>query len=101
MKRVRVLEEAARDIEQGWDFYDGIIEGLGDYFTDSLMADLDRLEFFHGIHSQHFGLHRMLTARFPFGIYYRDIGEETQVFAILDLRRDPSWIQAKLTGGSR
>jgi hypothetical protein len=101
MKRVRVLEEAARDIEHGRDFYDGIAEGLGEYFSDSLLADLDRLEFFHGIHSKHFGLHRMLAGRFPFGIYYRDINDETQVIAVLDLRRNPSWIQAELEGRTR
>ena len=98
MNRVKVLVEAARDIEQGWDFYDGIMDGLGDYFFESLLADLNRLESLHGIHSKHFGLHRMLTARFPFGIYYREFGDETQVVAILDLRRDPSWIQEELTG---
>jgi hypothetical protein len=31
----------------------------------------------------------MLAGRFPFGIYYREHGDETQVFAILDLRRKP------------
>lgn len=96
MSRVRVLEEAARDIEQGWAFYDGIMDGLGEYFFASLLNDLNRLEFLHGIHAKHFGLHRMLTARFPFGIYYRETNEETQILAILDLRRDPSWIQEEL-----
>ena len=98
MSRVKVLEEAARDIEQAWDFYDGIMDSLGEYFFESLLTDLNRLEFLHGIHSKHFGLQRMLTARFPFGIYYREVERETQVVAILDLRRDQSWIQKELTG---
>jgi hypothetical protein len=40
----------------------------------------------------------MLMHRFPFGIYYRDLKTETQVFAILDLRRDPNWIRRELSG---
>jgi len=44
-----------------------------------------------------FGCHRMLASRFPFGIYYRDSGLETQVIAILDLRRDPGWILHQVT----
>jgi hypothetical protein len=38
----------------------------------------------------------MLASRFPFGIYYREHGGETQVFAVLDLRRDPNWIRKEL-----
>lgn len=38
----------------------------------------------------------MLASRFPFGIYYREHGDEIQVFAVLDLRRDPSWIRKEI-----
>ena len=70
MKKVIVLEEAAEDIE--------------------------RLTSLSGIHGLHFGFHRMLSERFPFGIYYRETVDETQVFAVLDLRRKPTWIRAEL-----
>jgi hypothetical protein len=40
----------------------------------------------------------MLAHRFPFGIYYRETQSETQVLAVLDLRRDPNWIRKELTG---
>jgi hypothetical protein len=29
------------------------------------------LRLFYGLHFIHFGFHRMLSERFPFGIYYR------------------------------
>jgi uncharacterized protein YtpQ (UPF0354 family) len=38
----------------------------------------------------------MLASRFPFGIYYREHGDETQVFAVLDLGHNPNWIRKEL-----
>jgi hypothetical protein len=38
----------------------------------------------------------MLATRFPFGIYYRAHGAQTQFFAVLDLRRNPNWIRMEL-----
>jgi hypothetical protein len=96
MRAVIVLVEAAEDIECGRDFYDEQEPGIGDYFADSIVADIASLAVYHGIHSRHFGFYRMLAHRFPFGIYYRDLKSETQVFAILDLRRDPNWIRKEL-----
>ena len=98
MRKVVVLAEAAEDIEQARDFYDAQEFGVGDYCADSLVADIESLARYHGIHSRHFGLYRMLAHRFPFGIYYREAKTETQVFAVLDLRRDPNWIREELTG---
>ncbi len=96
MRRVVVLAEAAEDLERGRDFYDLQKLGIGDYFVDSLTADIESLALHHGIHTRHWGIHRMLAHRFPFGIYYRDLPTETQVLAVLDLRRSPSWIQEEL-----
>jgi hypothetical protein len=39
----------------------------------------------------------MLAGRLPFGIYYRETETETQIFAVLDLRRDPNWIRKELS----
>lgn len=69
MRSVIVLAEAAEDIEQARDFYDAQELGVGDYFTDSILADIESLALYHGIHQRCFGLHRMLAHRFPFGIY--------------------------------
>jgi plasmid stabilization system protein ParE len=96
MKQVVVLAEAAEDIEQARDFYEAQKVGLGDCYSDSLLIDLGRLALNHGVHPRRFGLYRMLAHRFPFGIYYRESGTETQVLAVLDLRRDPNWIRREL-----
>jgi hypothetical protein len=97
MRRVVVLAEAVEDIEQARDFYDAQELGIGDYCADSLLADIESLALYHGIHSRHLGLYRMLAERFPFGIYYRETKKETQVVAVLDLRRDPNWIRSELS----
>jgi hypothetical protein len=60
------------------------------------LADIEGLDRFSGIHPLHFDFHRMLASRFPFGIYYCEYGDETQVFAILDLRRNLNWIRKEL-----
>ncbi|MDB6028561.1 MAG: hypothetical protein JWM68_4784 [Verrucomicrobiales bacterium] len=101
MRKVVVLAEAAEDIEQARDFYDLQEEGIGDYCADSLVADIESLALYHGIHSRHFGFYRLLANRFPFGIYYRETKTATQVFAVLDLRREPNWIRKELTGRNK
>ncbi len=97
MRTVVVLAEAAEDIELARDFYDAQELGVGDYFTDSILADIASLALHHGIHQRSFSLYRMLAHRFPFGIYYRETNSETQVLAVLDLRRDPNWLRKELS----
>lgn len=68
MKRVIILEEAAEDIEAARDFYNEIEQGVGDYFIRRIVEDFERLTTLSGIHGLHFGFHRMLSEKFPFGI---------------------------------
>lgn len=96
MRIVVVLAEAGGDIDQARDFYDELEPGTGDYFADSLVADVESLTLHQGIHSRHFDFYLMLADRFPFGAYYRETETETQVFAVLDLCRDPNWIRKQL-----
>ena len=80
MRKIVVLEEAAEDIEQGRKFYDLQEIGVGDYFEDTILSDIESLGLFHGIHSKHFGFHRLLSERFPFGIYCRETPTATECF---------------------
>lgn len=50
MRKVVVLAEAAEDIEQARDFYDAQESGAGGYCADSLLADIESLALYHGIH---------------------------------------------------
>jgi hypothetical protein len=93
---VVILEDAAADIESGWKFYEAREAGVGAYFVESILSDLGSLVLFAGIHPVRFGFHRMLSKRFPFGIYYEVEGETAFVYAVLDMRRDPLWTRSEL-----
>jgi hypothetical protein len=93
---VVILEDAAGDIESGRRFYESRASGIGDYFVESILSDLGSLGPCAGVHSVHFGFHRMLSKRFPFGLYYEVEGETAYVYAVLDMRRDPLWIRREL-----
>ena len=93
---VVILEDAGEDLGAGAQFYESCETGVGDYFLDSILSDLDSLVLFAGVHPVYFGFYRMLSKRFPFGIYYEVEGDVVYVYAILDLRRDPLWIRNRL-----
>jgi hypothetical protein len=95
--RVQILDEAQRDLVEGYRFYEGQGEGLGDYFLDSLFSDIDSLQFYAGIHPVYFGYNRLLSKRFPFAVYYRVENEMVRVYAVLDCRREPSWTRTRLS----
>lgn len=93
---IRILPEAERDLEIGADFYEAQRSGLGQYFNDCLSADIESLQVYAGIHQRVHGLHRCLSKRFPFAIFYEFDGNRVDVYAVLDLRQDPASIDQKL-----
>ena len=94
--RIEILDEAERDLVDGFAFYERQSKGLGDYFLDSIFSDVESLYLYAGIHARHLGYHRLLAKRFPFAIYYRIQNEVIRVYAILDCRRDPAWIRDRI-----
>jgi hypothetical protein len=50
MKQIRILTLAVQDLERGRDFHESQQPGLGDYFPDSLFADIDALLLYAGVH---------------------------------------------------
>ena len=95
-REVIVLNEVVEDLKEGQIFYNRKESGIGDYFFDSLISDLESLRLYAGIHNKRFGLHRMLSRRFPFAIYYAIEEDIAKVIAVLDMRRNPAWIRGKL-----
>ena len=94
--KVGVLESAWRDLREGHTFYEQQEEGVGHYFLDTLCAEIDSLTLYGGIHPVRLGYHRMLSAKFPYAIYYRIDHGDVVVRAVLDCRRDPTWIKEQL-----
>ena len=99
--KIRILPGAERDLEIGADFYESQGNGLGRYFNDCLMADIESLRLYAGVHERQHGLHRCMSKRFPFGIYYDVTKETVDIYAVLDCRQDPGAIQARLESPRR
>ena len=94
--KVRILQSAFDDLDDGAAFYEERQAGIGGYFVDSLLSDIDALALYGGIHRVIRGYHRALSKRFPYAIYYRIIGESVVVHAVLDCRRNPRWTARQL-----
>jgi len=95
--RIEILDSARLDFLAGFEFYEKQSEGVGRYFRDSLLADIESLHLSAGVHPRQFGYYRMLARRFPYGIYYRIENDAIHVHAVLDCRRNPAWIRERLT----
>ena len=96
--RIDILPEARDDLLAGFRFYERQARGLGSYFRESILEDVDALAVQGGIHAKVFGYHRSLSKRFPFAVYYRVEANVVRVRAILDCRRNPSWIRRRVRG---
>lgn len=94
---VHISSDAEEDLAEGYWFYEQQSPGLGGYFRSCLISDIESLAYFGGIHEIAHGFHRALSRRFPFCIYYRMEQETVIIVAVLDARRNPSWIRQRLS----
>jgi len=91
-----ILDSAEEDILHAMYFYEHQSYGLGSYYLDSIMSDIESLHIYAGIHMKIWSHHRLLSKRFPYSIYYKVAGEIIFVHAVLDSRREPSVAQGRL-----
>ncbi len=96
IKDVVALDEVTFDLADGKSFYDENEKGVGTYFLDSMVADIESLFVYAGVHSKVFGFYRMPAKRFPYAIYYHILNEVAIVVAALPMRRSPVWVKGKL-----
>jgi plasmid stabilization system protein ParE len=94
--RIRILPSAVEDLARGWQFYEQQGQGLGNYFLDTLFSDIESLALYAGIHRKIDKYYRLLSKRFPFGIYYQVHAELIEIWRVLDLRQDPAHIKKAL-----
>jgi hypothetical protein len=57
MRDVLTLKEVANDLNDGKAFYDQKEMGVGDYFWDSLVADIESLIIYGGIYNKRHGFY--------------------------------------------
>jgi plasmid stabilization system protein ParE len=97
MIQIRISDDAFADLDDGYWFYELQEAGLGDYFASSLRADIEGLRVAAGIHRRGYrDYHRLLSRVFPYAIYYTFTENQAVVWAVIDCRRDPEWIQRHL-----
>jgi len=93
---IKILDEAEKDIAIGMSFYESQKDGLGKYFLDSILSDIESLYIYAGIHIVISDYYRLLSKRFPFSIYYKIRENIIYVYAVLDCRKDPNSIAKRL-----
>ncbi len=97
MNSIGISDEALEDLDDGFWFYEKKEPGLGDYFTNHLMADIEGLKVTGGIHRQPYrNLHWLISRTFPWAIYYTYTASHVTVVGVIDCRRDPTWIREHL-----
>ena len=95
--KLLVLDAARDDLIAGFAFYEAREHGIGDHFLACLYSGVESLRIFGGIHRRVYkNLQRSLSKRFPFAIYYTVENNAVIIRAILDCRRNPSWIRSRL-----
>ena len=67
INNIIALEEVLVDLKIAENFYEKQNKGLGTYFKDTIISDIESLWLYAGIHNKFFGLYRLLSKRFPYG----------------------------------
>ena len=93
---IKILDEAEKDIAIGMFFYESQKEGLGKYFLNSILADIESLHIYAGVHIVISDYFRLLAKRFPFAIYYKVKDKTIYIYAILDCRKSPNSLAKRL-----
>ena len=91
--RLQILDGARDDLIEGFHFYEDMEAGLGECFLTNLYSDIEALKELDGTLSKpyrHF--HRALSKRFSFAIFYTVDNNTVGIRAVVDCRRNPSWI---------
>ena len=93
---IKILTEAQNDIAKAILFYEKQKENLGKYFLDSIMSDIESLYIYYGIHFRVRNYVRLLSKRFPFAIYYKFDQNFIYIYAVLDCRQNPIFLNQRL-----
>lgn len=60
-----VMRKAFDDLNDDKAFYEQIDADIGEYYRDSLLADIESLIIYAAVHAREHGLRKMLSRRFP------------------------------------
>jgi len=98
MNKVEISADAILDLEEGYDFYEEQEFGAGDYFLSQIKAEINGFKVNGGDHKLVFkDLHRSISKKFPYSVFYTYQADTVLVVAVVDNRRDPDWIREHLS----
>ena len=97
MLSILLLSRAEQDIAEARDWYEERNSGLGRDFLSAVDATMSRVAerplAFPEVHGP---TRRAVMRRFPYGIYYRIVGQQIVVLAVMHGRRHPRrWRQRR------
>ena len=84
-----VRPEARHDIGDAAEWYEKRQDGIGKQFVAAVDKAIGKIEAKPALYSQRYrDLRRVLVERFPYAVYYREIGNDVVVYAVLHQRQD-------------
>ncbi|MDX2128432.1 MAG: type II toxin-antitoxin system RelE/ParE family toxin [Chloroherpetonaceae bacterium] len=99
MKKIRIVDEAERDLDEIINWYNERSFELGDKFYLVFKKKLDLIFQNPKIYRKSYKKIRRATInQFPYGIYFIHDDEEIIVLAILHFKRSPKLIFSRLKG---
>lgn len=97
--RLRIRNEAKADLAAAVDYYDGIEASLTPRLLDNFQKCVRRLTVFPlagPLVYQDF--RRVVLTSFPYNVFYRVVGSEVFVVAVIHQRRDPDHSRRTVLG---
>ena len=94
--KINILRSVRKDLDDGYIFYEDREEGVGEHFLRSLYEDMLSLKTLAGVHKKVGDYFQKHASRFPHAIYYKIEDDEIRIYAVIDTRRDPEWINERL-----
>ncbi len=91
IRKVVSLTEVVGDLNDGRAFYDKRGAGVGDYFWESIITDIESLRIYAGNHTRKYALYYLLAKRFSDVIYHKINDDVVYITAILHMHCDPGW----------
>ena len=99
MKPALFTPAAEADVEEAFDWYESQRPGLGPRFrhaVDIAVAAVERNPEAYAV--VHRDTRRVLLPKFPYGLYYREIGEAVVVVACIHAKRHPKTWRSRGAG---
>lgn len=93
--KARFLSIAEQEYQDAYDYYEGVVEGLGIQFKEELVIALKRIkEFPEAWQRVSSKSRRCRLDRFPYGLVYQVRVEELLVVAVMQLSKEPRyWVE--------